>query len=158
MNRLPNSRHRGLAAALAALACAAAWPAHATLGELQAAAPAGNTAMQLKAATAQSPAYSVSTSTADNGTVIKEYAAPGGKVFAVIWRGPMAPDLGTLFGSYYTDYQTALAARQAAPRTRHLQLDSGRMIYQVGGHMGDLRGSAWVPALVPQGLSLGDLR
>jgi hypothetical protein len=155
-----SSRQRGSgpakAAATLAIACAAvaaSSPAWAVLGEpLSAASAHADTATLTQRA-----AYTVSTVTLETGTVVNEYAAPGGKVFAVSWRGPMPPDLTQLLGSYYTDYQTALAARQPGQHTRHLQLNSGRMMFEAGGHMRALRGSAYVPALVPQGLSLGEL-
>lgn len=154
MSHLLRLRPGRLAGALALLASGAALPAHAALGELQAATPAG---AELKAATALHSAYSVSSSTLASGTTVREYAVPGGRVFAVSWRGPMPPDLSQLLGSYYTDYQTALAAQQPG-HTRRLQLDSGRMVYQTAGHMRDLRGTAYVPTLMPQGLSPGELQ
>ena len=164
---LNSSRQRGTAlgktaAALAIAGIAAAGtPAWAVLGEQMDAASssaAASTTVMRAATAGSSAAYSVSTSTLPTGTVVNEYAAPAGKVFAVSWRGQMPPDLSQLLGSYYPSYQTALAARPSGVRNRHVLLNSGGMVFVAGGHMRDLRGIAYVPALMPQGLSAGDLK
>jgi len=150
-------RGNTLAKAAAALAiagsAAAGAPAWAVLGEVQASPHTVD-----KLTLPSSGAYSVSTSTLPTGTVVNEYAAPGGKVFAVTWRGAMPPDLSQLLGSYYTNYQTGLAARQSGVHSRHVLLNNGGLVFEAAGHMRDLRGIAYLPALMPQGVSAGELK
>ena len=42
-----------------------------------------------------------------SGTVIREYAGPDGKVFAVTWHGPFSPNLRQTLGSYFDQYAAA---------------------------------------------------
>src|ERR1700730_8992149 len=35
------------------------------------------------------------------GTVLREFVAPGGNVFAVAWNGPTKPNLRQAFGKYF---------------------------------------------------------
>ena len=151
-----HGRGKALAKAAAALAiagtaAAARAPAWAVLGETQATIHADVQTI------APGAAYSVSTSTLPTGTVVNEYAAAG-KVFAVSWRGAMPPDLSQLLGAYYTQYQSGLAARPSGTHNHHVQINSGGLVLEAGGHMRDLRGIAYVPALMPQGVSAGELK
>ncbi len=155
-------RGSALAAALAGIAAAAACaPAWAMLGESGASVDTDVQAMHGALAStqvaAQNMSITVKTLSLPSGTSVKEYIASSGKVVAVSWRGPRPPNLTQLLGSYYADYQTALAARQPGQHNRHLLLNSGRMVFESGGHMRDLHGSAYLPALLPQGVSAGDL-
>jgi len=150
---------RGFAQALAGLVCMAACaPAWAALGGSQASVDADVLALHGSVASAQRAAFTVKTITLPTGTAVNEFITPGDQVAAVSWRGPRPPNLSQLLGVYYADYQTALAARQTGQHSRHLLLDSGRMRFESGGHMRDLHGSAWLPALMPQGASAGDLQ
>lgn len=125
-------RHGHLRLSLAFLAgalsvCAAA-PAHAALGGQPLNAPQGATAANavVHAATAASGAsgaaaasnYTVRSTTLASGTVINEYVSSDGTVFGVAWRGPRVPDLATLLGSYFPQYQQAMLAQRRTRRTR----------------------------------------
>src|ERR1035437_5486417 len=45
------------------------------------------------------------------GTLVKEYLSPNGTVFAVTWRGPVAPDLLQIMGQHFDAYANSLKAR-----------------------------------------------
>src|SRR5689334_16954720 len=45
--------------------------------------------------------YTINEITTRSGTLVREYVSPDGRVFAVSWRGPTAPDLASLLGSYF---------------------------------------------------------
>ncbi len=90
------------------------------------------------------------------GTVVNEYVSADGTVFAISWRGPRPPDLSQMLGSYFSDYQTALA--QTRQMRRQLRVDTRSVVVQTGGHMRDLWGRAFVPSLMPSGVSTEEIR
>jgi uncharacterized protein DUF2844 len=89
------------------------------------------------------------------GTVMREFVAPNGNVFAVAWRGPTRPDLHQALGQYF-------GAFTAAPRSklsdrRHVQIQQGDLVVQSGGHMRALSGRAYLLSAIPSGVNIGDL-
>ena len=102
------------------------------------------------------PAYTVEQISTPAGVTVNEYLSPNGTVFAVSWRGPRPPDLSQLLGSYFAEYQTAAASAHAQRRPSFIQ--SENLVVETGGHMRDLRGRAYVPALLPPGLSADDIQ
>ncbi len=89
-------------------------------------------------------------------TVVDEYISSSGIVFAVNWHGPRSPDLSQLLGAYFSEYQTVAA--QPHQRRSHVRIDTGRLIYESAGHMRDYWGTAYAPALMPVGVTEGDLQ
>jgi hypothetical protein len=147
-----------IAAAALALAAMASLPARAALGGAADSVQADATALKSQVAqhAVTQTAYTVQRLTADNGTVVDEYLSSAGKVFALHWSGPRPPDLSQLLGSYFSEYQAV--ATQPHLRSSQVQVDTANMSYRAGGHMRAFWGTAWVPALLPAGLSLGDLK
>jgi Protein of unknown function (DUF2844) len=89
------------------------------------------------------------------GTVLREFVAPGGNVFAVAWSGPSKPNLRQALGKYFD-------AMAAAPKTKfadrkHLRIQQGDLIVEGSGHMRALSGRAYLASAVPTGVNLGDL-
>lgn len=95
--------------------------------------------------------------TAD-GTRVREYLNRAGIVFGVAWTGPVLPDLQQLFGTHYPQYTTALAALDHPGLHRSLRIASGELVVEAGGHLRAYTGRAYLPALIPEGVSTGDLR
>jgi hypothetical protein len=95
--------------------------------------------------------------TTPSGTVVHEYLSRAGKVFAVSWHGPMPPDLRQLFGSYFVSYQSAAAAQSRPGMHRQLNVALSDFVVQASGHLRAFQGKAYVPSLVPAGLSVTDL-
>jgi len=97
--------------------------------------------------------------TASSGTLIHEYETPAGKIFAVSWRGPMPPNLQQLFGTYYDQYQAAAAvSAQAHPGMhRQISISESDFVMQALGRMRSVHGKAYVPSLVPAGVSVANL-
>lgn len=89
--------------------------------------------------------------------VVHEYTTPAGKVFAVTWQGPFPPDLRQLFGSYFTQYQSALAAQPRPGMHRQLRVAQADLVVESAGHLRSFRGMAYVPSLVPAGVAVADL-
>lgn len=99
-----------------------------------------------------------------DGLKILEYALPNGKVFAVSWRGPTQPDLTVLLGKYYSEYEQSITAlnrpsgRSAQRRGRSARvIRSKNLVIERSGHMRDIRGKAYLPNLMPNGLTAEDL-
>lgn len=91
-----------------------------------------------------------------SGTVVREYAALDGAVFAVTWRGPFMPNLKQALGRYFDQYA---AGAKAAPRSdrHHVQLAQDDLVIQSAGHMRAYRGRAYLPHALPSGVTVGEL-
>ncbi len=90
-----------------------------------------------------------------SGTMMREFVAPNGTVFAVAWQGPTRPDLRQLLGQYFDAF--ASAPRTKLTDRRHVQIQQGDLVLQSGGHMRALSGRAYLRSAVPSGVNLGDL-
>lgn len=87
---------------------------------------------------------------------IREYLTPSGQVFAVAWTTKLSPDLQQLLGDRYAKYQEALTAQHPRPRQANVQLPD--LEVHAGGHMRTFVGRAWLPDLIPAGVSPNDIR
>ncbi|SAK40936.1 hypothetical protein AWB79_00353 [Caballeronia hypogeia] len=168
------SRHGHLVTALAfaagALSVCAAAPAYAVLGGEPMTAPDGatstnavvraatpNGASGVSAATASN--YTVRTTTLASGTTINEYLTTEGVVFGIAWHGPRVPDLASLLGSYFPQYQEGLKAQRAARGGRGpVSVESSGLVVRSVGHMGSFAGSAYLPQSLPAGVSVTDIQ
>ena len=90
-----------------------------------------------------------------SGTVMREFVAPNGNVFAVAWQGPTRPDLRQVLGQYFDAF--ASAPRTKLSDRRHVQIQQGDLVLQSGGHMRALSGRAYLQSAIPSGVNLGDL-
>ena len=90
-----------------------------------------------------------------SGTVMREFVAPNGNVFAVTWQGPSRPDLRQALGQYFDAY--ASATRSKLSDRRHVQIQQGDLVLQSGGHMRALSGRAYLRSAIPSGVNVGDL-
>jgi hypothetical protein len=91
-----------------------------------------------------------------SGTVLREFAAIGGNVFAVAWSGPAIPDLRQALGRYFDVYVTAAQATQGT--RRHLQIEQSEFVMQSSGHMRAFSGRAYLPQALPPGTSVDEIR
>lgn len=89
------------------------------------------------------------------GTVVTEYLTADGAVYAVTWHGPALPNLRQLLGNYFAHYQTA--ARQPMVRHRVVRMNSPDIVVESTGKMRAFNGRAWVPALLPAGVTAADI-
>ena len=87
--------------------------------------------------------------------VVREYVFRD-TIFAVAWRGRRPPNLVSLFGSYFQEYQeVAAAAASNGPRMRGVtRLQGTHVVVEAGGHPGDIRGRAYIPSLLPSGVTI----
>ncbi len=97
--------------------------------------------------------FTVHEITSSNGTVVREYLSPDGKVFAVTWRGPGIPDLRQMLGDYYGQYAQAASAPHLGGH-RHLAIEQPGLVVQSSGRLRSFFGRAWAPDLLPQNFSV----
>jgi hypothetical protein len=91
-----------------------------------------------------------------SGTVVMEYLTSAGLVFAVSWHGPVLPDLHQVLGDYFANYQTA--ARQPVVRHRLVRFSSPDLVIESSGKMRAFTGRAWVPTLLPSGVTSAEIQ
>src|SRR5262245_51721509 len=85
--------------------------------------------------------------------VVREYVFRD-TVFAVAWRGRRPPNLVSLFGSYFQEYQDAATTASNEPRMRGMtHIEGSHVVVETGGHPGDIRGRAYLPSLLPSGVT-----
>jgi len=94
--------------------------------------------------------YTVSQTTLDSGTIVREYTDAAGKVFAVSWTGPTLPALRTLLGSKFTALTDATGRRTQAGHSQ-LALNQSDVVIVSNGHMRSFAGHAFIPSAVPAG-------
>jgi Protein of unknown function (DUF2844) len=148
---------------IAALACAvliaALGPriAGATLGEPEISVQSDVAQLRASIKTSEDRAsYRVHEIQLPSGTVLREFVAPDGNVFAVAWNGPTQPNLRQALGKYFD--ALASAPRPKFADHRHLRVQQGDLIVQASGHMrATFSGRAYLASAIPGGVNLGDL-
>lgn len=90
-------------------------------------------------------------------TTIREFVSADGVVFAVTWSGITHPDLRPLLGAFHDEYRAAARAHRAEGR-RARRVAGERVVVESWGHPRDLHGRAYVPALLPSGVTVDELR
>ncbi len=87
-----------------------------------------------------------------DGVAVRQYVSPAGAVFAVAWDGPVLPDLEGLLGAYSPVYRDALQQRR-----RSIRIDTPALFLESAGMMRAFVGRAFVPGLMPAGVSVADV-
>jgi len=90
-----------------------------------------------------------------SGTVVREYAALDGNVFAVTWHGPFVPNLKQMLGRYFDEFSAG--AKAARFDHHHVQVNQSDLVVQSSGHMRAVSGRAYLPQAIPGGVSVGEL-
>ena len=107
---------------------------------------------------AATQAYSLHEIRAATGHVVREYATSDGTVFGVSWTGPTIPDLRQLLGEqYFAEFQQTSAARQRHGRGP-LLIETSDLVFQQTGHLRDFHGRAYLPRLLPSGMTADAIR
>ena len=131
--------------------------AGATLGEGAASLAKDRKALSsTKTTSASQTNYAVQEITSD-ATLVREYFTASGVVFGVAWNGLVHPDLTTLLGSYASEYQAARKQTKHGHGQRHSRVRTSRVVVETWGHMRNLRGRAYLPALLPVGVSFDEI-
>ena len=138
---------------LASLVFAPAWAA---LGETVTSIAADSQKLKASPRIATRAAFSIHELTTPAGTVIREFVAPSGIVFAVSWRGPFKPSMPLLLGQYLPQY--ARAPRAPGSSRSRLVIEQPDLIVHAAGHMRSFAGIAYVPQLLPANIAVADLQ
>jgi hypothetical protein len=102
--------------------------------------------------------YEIQEITTDSGMRVREFLNRDGSVFAVSWSGPVMPDLQRLLGENFESFAKGVAALQHPGLKRALRIASSELVVESGGHLRAYTGRAYLPALIPTGTSIADLR
>jgi len=100
--------------------------------------------------------YDVHEMISTDGTTVRAYVEPAGRVFAVTWSGKVQPDLRVLLGPYYARY--VAAARAPHPSHHVLSLNAPDLVLSVVKLPRGFTGGAHLPSLVPTGVAVDTLR
>ena len=100
--------------------------------------------------------YDVHEMISADGTTVRAYVEPGGRVFAVTWSGRVQPDLRVVLGPYYARFLEAARA----PHLGHhvLSLNAPDLVLSVVKLPRGFAGRAHLPSLVPAGTAVDTLR
>ena len=137
----------------------ASLPAFGVLGGSEASVQTDQSHLKASLRTAQMESYTVHELHAPTGTVVREYVA-GGTVFGLAWEGPWPPDMRQLLGNYFDPYMQAREQqiRNGPPGRRPVHVELPEFVVNIAGHPGFVRGQAFVPSLLPNGVAAKDVR
>jgi hypothetical protein len=94
-----------------------------------------------------------------NGTIIREYASPTGRIFAISWEGRFLPEMEHFLGNLFEDYAVAMRSERNNHNWRQpIQIHTSHLTFENGGHMGWYYGRAYVESSVPSGFSIDNIR
>ena len=144
---------------MAAALVATAAPAWGSLGGDAASVQADQIHLQGTRTLKAANSYTVHEIQAASGTVVREYVSAAGKVFAIAWHGPWMPDMRQLLGSYFDQYaQANQAQRGARMRRGPILINQPGLVVQIGGHQRAFAGRAYVPEMLPSGVSAENIQ
>ena len=133
-------------------------PAHSVLGEKTSTIANENKQIQAKSHTIKSLSlYSIHELIKD-GLTLREYADSDGNIFAVVWIGVTHPDLTDLLGRHHAEYHRALKDAPPANRPKLSAINANDLVVEKSGHMRAVRGRAYVPSLIPSGVSIDEIK
>lgn len=84
--------------------------------------------------------------------VVQEYVSFTGTIFAISWHGRQSPEPPCYTGRYYDDYQKGMDEsfkRQPSHVMPSRTIDTGKIVVEYWGIIGDYNGRAFVPSLLP---------
>jgi Protein of unknown function (DUF2844) len=157
-------RWRWLALAFAGVALLGlSLPAWASLGGNVSTIESDRAQMNASVQVTQHDSYEVHEMQASGGTVVDEYVSPAGAVFAVTWHGQFPPQMQQILGTYFQQYSAALQAQSNPdqPRIyghRPLNIQQDGLVVQTSGHMRAHAGRAYIPSLIPQGVTVNQIQ
>ncbi len=106
--------------------------------------------MQATLRSTQKQGYAMHELTVPSGTV-REYVTAQGKVFGVAWQGATPPDFPQILGTYFQQFIQAGKAHRRG--TGPLVIEQPGLVVYSGGHMRAFFGKAYVPDMLPEGVT-----
>ena len=92
-----------------------------------------------------------------NNVVVREFVSPAGQVFGVAWQGPSRPDLSQVLGPYFETF-TKATPKSARSARGPLNIQTPGLVVRMAGHARSFVGSAYVPQMLPAGVSTQEIR
>ncbi len=86
------------------------------------------------------------------GTQVREFVTPKGLVFGISWQGPFVPSMQQLLGTHFA-YLRQFAQAQKERRGGPLMIQTDDFVFTSGGRMRAYHGRAFLPNLLPPGVS-----
>lgn len=133
-------------------------PAKAALGGDTASVLSDGVALQGAVRTTSLTGYDIGEIDAAGDLRVREFVGRDGTVFALSWSGPVPPNLDRLLGQSFGAYATVLAGMSHPGLRRSVRVVLPQLVVESGGHLRAYTGRAYLPALIPAGVSLGDIR
>jgi hypothetical protein len=146
----------GWAIAVGLFLTLASLPAVAGLGEDGASIADDKLAMQADVVVTVGEIYTVHEMRLQSGTVVRQFISPLGRVFGVAWAGPFMPDLRRILGPHFDRYVELRSA--PVVRRGHFLVEAPELVVETGGHMRAWLGRAYLPSLLPAGVSAQVIR
>jgi hypothetical protein len=107
-------------------------------------------------AVTQTSSYDLHEITAQSGTKVREYVSHQGAVFALSWEGRSTPDVQQLLGDSYPAYAAAVLAHRGGHHM--VSVDTPDLVASVLMVQRRAVGHVQLPALIPAGVAVADLR
>lgn len=136
---------------LIVVSAAVTLPVSASLGGSAESVITDQSRLHAKRAVLERREYTVHEITKDDGSVVREYVTPSGKVFGVSWSGPTIPDLTQLLGTYNTEFQTAIRAKRG--RRSSAAVHNSDLVVESSGRMRSFHGRAYLNSMLPSGVT-----
>jgi len=160
--RWKQARLRWLCVGVAgALLLGLALPAGASLGGNASSVETDRAQMNASAQVMRRNAYDIHEIQMPGGTVVDEYISPAGTVFAVSWHGQFPPPMQQILGTCFQQYSAALQAQSSQPKMyghRPLNIQEQGLVVQTSGHMRAHSGRAYLPDLLPTGMTVNQIQ
>lgn len=75
------------------------------------------------------------------------------------WHGPWPPDMRPILANYFEQYLKAAPAQvNLHAGRRPLMIEQPGRVVRSGGHMRSFAGRAYIPEMLPRGVSAGAIR
>lgn len=134
-------------------------PAFAALGGDVSSVHTDQTHMKASLKTTVGQAYTLHEIKTPTGNIVREFVSSDGRVFGVAWRGPSMPPMQQILGSYFQQFSAGAQAQHAAHVGRRpLNIQQPGLVVQSGGHPRGYFGRAYVPGMLPAGVTENEIR
>jgi Protein of unknown function (DUF2844) len=144
---------------VALLAFGVASPSFAALGGDVSSVQTDQAQMKASIKVTTSQAYSLHEIKTEMGTVVREFVSADGRVFAVAWRGPSLPPMQQILGTYFHQFSAGVQAHhEAHVGRRPLNIQQPGLVVQSNGHPRGYFGRAYVPQMLPAGVTPDQIR
>jgi hypothetical protein len=116
--------------------------------------------IQIKASmqVTQTQRYTIHELRSPSGAIVREYASPSGKVFAVAWHTPTLPDMKQLLGSHFEAFQQAVQAQNRRGLHGPVSVQLPDLVVELSGHMRSFTGRAFLPEQLPPEVRREEIR